>query len=269
MYRPHDVALLILLTSAFCLAQAPIPGTFSTAPVDVNSGLVLTTPMMSLGNGISPPVVTNQQSLVVGAPVGGAVFSTAVPGSAANGGRPPAPTGDLIHPEPSQMGFDASGDTRSLGEVAALYRNRESQQPAVRVYTNDDIRQLYDNAAAPPASPEGPAMAAPAQAGEAPQSQQQTQQHPRQYSVPVGSKPPGDVVPAEQQPTQTESGDQNGNAKHSPFSPKVEQAAPNQPSGGEQQMAAPMPRTASLLPLLGALGGSLIAGGLIYRSLRH
>lgn len=247
---------LVLLLAVFATAQAPVPGTFSTAPVQPNNGLVLTAPMMSLGNGISPTIVTNQQSVVVESPgaATGAITPTPAEEAAAErtfGAMPRASVGggESFYAGPSSgMSLEVGSDSRSLGEVAASLRH---QQPAnERVYTNDDVERLDAAAQAPE----------PAQQGS---QQQPPAERPHQYSVPVGSAPPSGVVPNEQAPKL------EGRPVHNPFAPKVREVAPAQERGGEQQIAvAGFPKTASMLPLLGVIGGALFAAGLIYRSLR-
>jgi hypothetical protein len=258
MARTAIVSLLFAALTSICFAQAPVPGTFSTAPVEPYGGLIVNAPMMSLGNGLTPPVVNNQPTVVVATPAGtatsSAVASYAMPPTTAVAVTEGASTTtaaaspaneDMVYPTSETSLSGATTDTRSLGEIAQALRQQQADRNS-HVYTNSDLTRLNK-----PPMPGGES-----QAEQNEQAQpQQPAQRPHQYSVPVGSKPPEDVVPSKH-PTQAPP-PHSGN----PFEPKVR-------STDQQEGPTSIPRTASLLPLLGAIGGSLVGIGLIYRNLR-
>lgn len=140
------VAVLVFGTGAF--AQVTVPGTFSTAPPEspgLYGGPVVATPIISLGNGLSPTVVTGQQSGVVVVPQnqalelnGGVVSQQQTSGVASYSGAGITTQGESSFVIPAsttstQLAFDYSvapgsavGDSRSLGEIADAARRERA-----------------------------------------------------------------------------------------------------------------------------------------------
>lgn len=247
--RSSKLLLFLFAVTAGVQAQY-IPGTFVAYPQQ-NPGYIVSPPTLSLGNGLTPTVVTTQDILTVAAPdttsanpseVGTAVSGATTPltmlpgppgGSVAQGQRPPAgagqqaqrPYADFVvgtgHEEISGSMQDSSV---SLGEVARQYRQG---RPARKLsISNADVDQLNQNTTGgvPESAPQEPAAA--------PNPARPPQNH------------PAPVPPFQQKPRQHQDAPPMSPVPQSSFE------APEQ-----------LPRTFSMLPLMGALGSVTVAAG--------
>ncbi len=162
--------ILSFATLSLCgalFAQTPIPGTPNTTPPQTtqqingsgnNSGYIVAPPTITLGNGISPTVITNQDAVQVTVPQNMAVSGSTVqaPNPATVNNAPTANPGTtsgvqqngqqhfdfVVAPtsDNSDIGGSMSDDTVSLGEVARKYRN--GRQISKRTITNADVDAL-------------------------------------------------------------------------------------------------------------------------------
>ena len=179
--RTWMLTISTLLLSGLAVAQTPIPGTFNNTPPQTtqqtngsgnNGGYIVSPPTISLGNGITPTVVSNQDSVNITGPQntslngqavqannpatvndnGGIVAnadnanSGAVNNQASANGQnrttasrnydfARAPSG-----ESGPITGSMSDDSISLGEVARKARN--GKQIAKRTITNADVNAL-------------------------------------------------------------------------------------------------------------------------------
>ena len=151
----------VLMMSVAMFAQMPVGGTFSNVQAQpVQYGTPITSPpIVSLGNGLTPTVITNRQPFVVGAP-------QYVPVEAAN-----APSGEEQNASPenqqehqqtttgrqqpqARKRFDfvvssggtqssgSAGDSRSIVEVAATTRKAHITPVSGKAFTNDDVGRM-------------------------------------------------------------------------------------------------------------------------------
>jgi len=159
--------LLVLLSvvgfSMAAFAQVTIPGTFSTLPAQPGTSLyapVLSTPTLSLGNGLTPGVVTNQPSYFISAPQNMPLVSSlvnapveyeppvAIAAQTENESNPNSNVASAPNGVRPMFDFIVAGngsascgsDSGSLAEVAAAAR-RTAVQPG-HVYTNEDIARI-------------------------------------------------------------------------------------------------------------------------------
>jgi hypothetical protein len=146
----------MMISIAMC-AQMPVGGTFSTVqaqPVFYGTPIVAP-PIVSLGNGLTPTVITNRQPFVVGAPQFTAQENSNAPtgtAEAAEASQEQQPTTEGAQPTRRRFDFvvssagaqssDLSGDTRSLVEVAAATRKSRMAPAAGKAYTNDDVGRM-------------------------------------------------------------------------------------------------------------------------------
>jgi hypothetical protein len=152
------VIAVMMISIAMC-AQMPVGGTFSTVqaqPVFYGTPIVAP-PIVSLGNGLTPTVITNRQPFVVG--LSQYVPAEAVPPPVTNvsqitesenpedqqttaGGPKERRHFDFVVSKDEARSSDLSGDTRSLVEVAAATRKSRMAPAAGKAYTNDDVGRM-------------------------------------------------------------------------------------------------------------------------------
>lgn len=172
--RTRLVLLALLTTAVTMFAQVPVPGTFSTMPSQpLQFGTpVLSPPIATLGNGLSPAVVTTKQTVFVGVPqyttgipvlqavpdVGERMETAATEESSERGTAQARDYFDFV--VPMSGGTAANSNQPSLGDVARSMR-KNSAPITGRKFTNEDIgriNQKYGNTAPPaaPVTPPGP-----------------------------------------------------------------------------------------------------------------
>jgi hypothetical protein len=152
------VAVVMTISMAM-FAQMPVGGTFSnvqTAQPVVYGTPIVSPPTMTLGNGLTPTVITNRQVFVVGAPQfvtqDNSNSSTGSAGAGENSQEQQTTAGTQQAPVRRRFDFvvtsggagtsNVSGDTRSLVEVAAATRKTHVTPAAGKAYTNDDVGRM-------------------------------------------------------------------------------------------------------------------------------
>ena len=183
------LGVAVVMLSVAMFAQMPVGGTFSNVqaqPVQYGTP-VMSPPIVSLGNGLTPTVITNRQPYVVGAPQFVAPETPSQVSSLENPEEPQTPSAGTQKTPPRKR-FDfvvtsggvqsgaATGDTRSLVEVAATTRKSRVAPAEGKAYTNDDVSRMNqkygmrpqaatptstDQQAAPTQNPPAPAYANP------------------------------------------------------------------------------------------------------------
>lgn len=286
--RSRLLTLSTILLSGLAVAQTPLPGTFNNAPaqntqqVNTNGGYIVSTPTISLGNGITPTVVTNQDTINVSLPQNtslngptvqvsnpATLNETAVATNVANNQRIEGQASrnfDFVN-APDGGGGPIVGSmadsTVSLGEVARKARN--GKQIAKRSITNADVNALNGNTPDGEQPPtDGTSMAAPQQTDAngnpitgTPQSNGGTAgaAQPPAYSRPSGQGPFG-------QPS-------NGtkpNAQQGPGIAPRGNPTPAPPAQNDQDKPQ-LPRTSTSLPMVGTVGVlSLFAGVAFFKT---
>lgn len=197
------IALLLFLFTLPVWAQAPIPGTFNRTQPHPNTDLyavpVITTPQISFGSGLTPPVVVTGQTTLVSSPrveYEPSVISNqeneneeqpAVAYSARLKPMRLAPFDFVVAPTDGVALGESSEEAPSLAEQAAALR--KGPPPTQRNFTNDDINRMNQSSGGNFAMP----------AGNAPQQEQPQAQ-------PTNPKPPKD---------------QSQDKPRSPFAPQV------------------------------------------------
>ena len=172
--RSRLLVVVILSSSMAVFAQVPVPGTFTTVPVQqVQAGApLLSPPIASLGNGLTPAVIVTKQSVLVGAPQNvpiepETVADTASMGSSATSPETAEGQQSGRHASRQRKSFDfiveseTSGmvpndDARSIGEVARNLRKGARQAIAGRTFTNDDIDRINQRTTTPASAPNTP-----------------------------------------------------------------------------------------------------------------
>jgi hypothetical protein len=150
---------VVMMISLAMFAQMPVGGTFSnvqTAQPVVYGTPIVSPPTMTLGNGLTPTVITNRQVFVVGAPQfvtqDNSNASTGSAGAGENSQEQQTTAGTQQAPVRRRFDFvvtsggagtsNVSGDTRSLVEVAAATRKTHVTPAAGKAYTNDDVGRM-------------------------------------------------------------------------------------------------------------------------------
>jgi hypothetical protein len=150
---------VVMMISLAMFAQMPVGGTFSnvqTAQPVVYGTPIVSPPTMTLGNGLTPTVITNRQVFVVGAPQfvtqDNSNSSTGSAGAGENSQEQQTTAGTQQAPVRRRFDFvvtsggagtsNVSGDTRSLVEVAAATRKTHVTPAAGKAYTNDDVGRM-------------------------------------------------------------------------------------------------------------------------------
>lgn len=172
--RSRWLVVLIVLSSVAVFAQVPVPGTFTTVSVQqVQAGApLLSPPIASLGNGLTPTVIVTKQSVLVGAPQNVPIEPETVADTASMGSSVASPetegqqsgrqrasrqpkSFDFIV-ESGTSGMVANDDSHSLGEVARNLRKGARQAIAGRTFTNDDIDRINQRTTTPGTAPNTP-----------------------------------------------------------------------------------------------------------------
>jgi hypothetical protein len=284
--RNRMLMLSTILLSGLAVAQTPMPGTFNNVPaqntqqVNTNGGYIVSTPTISLGNGITPTVVTNQDTVNVSLPQNTSLNGPSVQvnnpatlnetavatTNVANNQRVEGQASrnfDFIN-APDGGGGPIVGSmadsTISLGEVARKARN--GKQIAKHSITNADVNALNGNTPDGEQQPnDGTSMAAPQQTDAngnpitgTPQSNGGTAgaAQPPAYSRPSGQGPFG-------QPSNSKPNAQQGPgiAPRGNPAPAPAQRDPKKPQ---------LPRTSTSLPMVGTVGVlTLFAGVAFFR----
>jgi hypothetical protein len=149
----------VMMMSVAVWAQMPVGGTFNNVQAQqVQYGTPITSPpIVSLGNGLTPTVITNRQPFVVGAPqfvpaentpatngeaTDAAESSQERQASAGEQRARPRRRFDFMVSSGGTAIDAASGETRSLVEVAAATRKARVTPATGKAYTNDDIGRM-------------------------------------------------------------------------------------------------------------------------------
>lgn len=295
-------SLLLALGTVTAWAQTPIPGTFNSAPAQsamIAAGPILTPPMVSFGNGLTPPVVVNSQAAYVAVPHASeaepSMVSTRTAASLQGLGSNSAElSGTGTGSAPSNSRFDyviapnsgvysggegvaaslGVGDT-SLGQVAASLR--KGPPPTQRTFTNEDIGRMNGvtngNYTMPGAStsqpnypvPQGPG--AQAAAPSLPPGAKPSPFSPRidepaaQTSQPASPETPTEPVTMAQNTTPQPPGTE---ARQNGNESTSANQSPNAPSSSAQKKSKrQLPATSSLLPLLVLCGAGITGVGVL------
>jgi hypothetical protein len=287
--RSRMLTLSTILLSGIAVAQTPLPGTFNNAPPQntqqintINGGYIVSTPTISLGNGITPTVVTNQDTVNVSLPQNTSLNgptvqvtnpatlneSTVATTTAANNQRVEGQASrnfDFVNAPDGAGGpivGSMSDSSISLGEVARKARN--GKQIAKHSITNADVNAL--NGTTPDGeqtAPDGTSMAAP----------QQTDANGNPINGAAQSnggtagaaQPPAYSRPSAQGPFGAPPDGTKPNAQHGPgVAPRGKPApAPTQNEENKPQL----PRSSTSLPLLGTIGAlTTVAGVVIFKA---
>ncbi len=154
-------ALLLFLFTVPAWAQAPIPGTFtrtqSRRDIDLYSIPLITTPQISFGSGLTPPVLSIGQEIVVSTPTGSydpSLLTTQVSETTAEESEPaywpqrrmrPARMAHFDYVVAPTDGVNpGESESQSLG--AAADSMRKGPPPTKHTYTNQDIDRLNQSA---------------------------------------------------------------------------------------------------------------------------
>jgi hypothetical protein len=157
--RTSLVLAAVLTVSIAACAQMPVGGTFSSVqaqPVQFGTP-VMSPPIVSLGNGLTPTVITNRQPFVVGAPQYVLPETVTVAGEETGAESPQEQqqtTGRtqqtharrrfdfVVSPGGTQPGASV-GDTRGIVEAAAATRKATRITPmSGKAFTNDDVVRM-------------------------------------------------------------------------------------------------------------------------------
>jgi hypothetical protein len=145
---------VVMMMSIVMFAQMPVGGTFNNVQAQqVQYGTPITSPpIVSLGNGLTPTVITNRQPYVVGAPQFVQAENAPTTGvqenpqeqqTAAAGTQQTARKRfDFVVTSGGTQSGEATGDTRSLVEVAATTRKTRVAPAEGKAYTNDDVGRM-------------------------------------------------------------------------------------------------------------------------------
>ena len=269
--RSPLLTLSTILLSGLAVAQTPLPGTFNNTPaqntqqVITNGGYIVSTPTLSLGNGITPTVVTNQDTVNVSLPqntsLNGPTVQVTNPATL-NETVSTAATATNVSNEQRVEGqasrnFDfinapdggggplvgsMSDNTVSLGEVARKARN--GKQIAKHSITNADVNALNGTTPDGEQTPtDGTSMTTP--------------QQPDANGNPVGgsgaTQPPANSRPSGQGPFGQPSEGTKPNAQHGPAVAPRGNPNPVPPAQNDQSKPQ-LPKTSSSLPLMGTVG---------------
>ena len=131
-------------------AQAPQPVTVVAGPM--YSAPLLTTPIVSFGSGLTPPVIVNGETTIMGAPrpsaASASMYGAQQEFQATSGQAVSQSTAEnqkfeyVIAPGGSNTGEGASGvGSTDLGEKAAAMR--KGPPPTQRTFTNQDIERMH------------------------------------------------------------------------------------------------------------------------------
>lgn len=294
------VLAFTLILGGVVAAQTTIPGTFNrTQPVpqQTNGGYIVSTPTISLGDGITPTVITNQDTVNVTLPqntsLNGptvqtnnpatlnanatATNTTAAADNSQTAGQASRNFDFVKAPggESAPVAGSMADDTISLGEVARKVRN--GKQISKRTITNADVNAMngtFPGAEGQPADATGMAgtsMANPSQQnGEV--TSQQTSGGAAGAVQPQNSQTPTYAQPSSQgpfgAPSVTPNDGTKPNAQQGPGIPPRSNTrparAPSKPSSDKQQL----PESSSTLPLLGALGSLATLAGVGYLKMK-
>lgn len=161
------LALLLFALTLPAWAQAPIPGTFNrTQPrpnTDLYAGPVITTPQISFGSGLTPPVVVTGQTTLVSSPH--VEYEPSMISNQENEEQPTmqaysgrlkamrlAPFDFVVAPTDG-VALGESEEGPSLAEQAAALR--KGPPPTQRSFTNDDINRMNQSSSGNFAMPAG------------------------------------------------------------------------------------------------------------------
>jgi hypothetical protein len=294
--RIRVLAFTIIL-SGVVAAQTTIPGTFNrTQPVpqQTNGGYIVSTPTISLGDGITPTVITNQDTVNVTLPqntsLNGPTVQTNNPATLNTAANTTAASDNSQTAGQASRNFDfvkapggenspvagsMADDSVSLGEVARKVRN--GKQISKRTITNADVNAMNGTFPGTEGQPgdatgvSGASMANPSQqngdvttpqtsGGTAGAAQPQNSQAPA-YAQPSNQGPFG--APSTTPNDGTKPNAQQG-PRVAPRSSSRPARIPAKPSSDKQQM----PESSSALPLLGVLGSIVTLAGFGYMKLR-
>lgn len=306
--RSWMLSLATLMLSGAVAAQAPVPGTFTNTPPQTtqqtngsgnNGGYIVSPPTISYGDGITPTVVTSQDTVQVVAPQNTAINGPTVQATSpatltpsnnqgANPANAPAQRFDFVvapNADNSVVGGSMADDTVSLGDAARKFRNGKTISK--RTLTNADVAALnaqYPGAtpspdaqpiangnavAAPQGRPNGPFSAPVAAPNGGTTGAVQSAEPAPAYSQP--STPEGSTTPMNTRRGAKPSARQGGNASDQ------DQAAPSDQTSQPQSQPAPrnndqqtqqLPKSSSALPLLGTLGALSTLAGILYFKMR-
>jgi hypothetical protein len=291
--RNRLLTISTILLSGIAVAQTPLPGTFNSSPaqntqqVNTNGGYIVSTPTISLGNGITPTVVTNQDTVNVSLPQNTSLSgptvqvtnpatlnetSVATAAPATNVSNEQRVEGqasrnfDFIN-APDGGGGPIVGSmadsTVSLGEVARKARN--GKQIAKHSITNADVNALNGNTpdGEQPAT-DGTSMAAP----------QQTDANgnpitgtPQSNGGTAGAaQPPAYSRPSSQGPFGQPPSGSKPNAQQGPGIAPRGNPTPTPPPQNDQ-IKPQLPKTSTSLPLAGTVGAlSAFAGVAFFKA---
>ena len=298
--RNWIVTISTMVLSGVVAAQTP--GTFNNTPQQNSqqisgnaNGYIVSPPTLSLGNGITPTVVTNQDTVNVTLPqntsmngqaiqANNAVTTNAISGNTANGNTNGA-TGNVQQAGLASRNFDfitapnggngpiagsMADATISLGEFARKARN--GKQIAKHSITNADVNALNGNTS-DPNQPAADANGATGTSMAAPGSQQNMNGTPTQSNggtagavQPQPSQGPAYAQPSTRGPfaaPTTPDGSKPNPQKGQGVAPRGSSAHPTTPSGHSNEKPQ-LPRSSSSLPLLGTLGTISTIAGLGY-----
>jgi len=257
--------------SGVVTAQSVIPGTFNTAPQQPgngnNSGYIVSPPTIALGNGITPTVVTNQDTISVTLPqntsINGPTVQANVPATVNENAATMnnvATNSDQQIPGQASRNFDfvnapsgenkpivgsMADDSISLGELARKVRN--GKQIAKRSITNADVNALSGTPQSDNAQLGTDANGTAGGAIARPATQQTDPFTPP--TQPDGSKPNA----------------QQGQGISPRGSARPAQAPADRSGRTEKER---LPNSSSSLPLLGTLGAISTLAGIAYFKLR-
>lgn len=171
-------------------AQAPQPVTVVAGPM--YSAPLLTTPIVSFGSGLTPPVIVNGETTIMGAPrpsaAAASMYQQEAQGASGQAvSQNPAENQKfeyVIAPSGGTNGEVSSGvGTTDLGEKAAAMR--KGPPPTQRTFTNQDIERMHSssnypmpNENAAPANSNEPNNVAPANPTARPQQAPQEKRSP-------------------------------------------------------------------------------------------
>jgi hypothetical protein len=158
MMRTSFGIAVVVMVSVAMWAQMPVGGTFSNVqaqPVQYGTP-IMSPPTVTLGNGLTPTVITNRQPFVVGAPQFLRTEPVTAPVNAqpaeSDNEQPATPGGqqqrqarkrfDFVISSGGAQSGRAANDSRSLVEVAAATRKAHITPISGKVFTNDDVARM-------------------------------------------------------------------------------------------------------------------------------
>jgi hypothetical protein len=158
------ILLGVVALTGITFAQNVMPGTFSTPVQTVPFAPVLSPPTATLGNGLTPTVVTNKPLVFMAASQEGQAESTGNVAPEASGAaasaNPSAPRAKYFDFVISDAGPSEANPEQAQSLVDIARSTRKNTVPvAGRTFTNDDINQMNQKYGARPpvAQPPQPA----------------------------------------------------------------------------------------------------------------